>query len=249
MAKRSSRDARRGPPAVLVTCEHASARIPASHAPLFVGHERMLASHRGWDRDAATLAKTLARRLGVAAPLLGRVSRLLVDLNRPADDPDVFSPITARLAEHERAELIARHHDSHWRRVHAALEQRPAPVVHLAVHSFTPVRNGRRRAVDVGLLFDPARPREARLADELRDALQRHDRRLRVRFNEPYDGRHPGLTTSTRRILDDAHYAGLELELNQRFVRGSESRWRAVHAAVVAACVEVLGGGHTAERG
>ena len=33
-------------------------------------------------------------------------------------------------------------------------------VLHVAVHSFTPVLHGERRNADVGLLYDPARPRE-----------------------------------------------------------------------------------------
>ena len=64
-----------------MSCEHGGNRIPARWAPLFVGAERVLASHRGFDAGSAALAREIARALD--APLrLHTASRLLADANR-----------------------------------------------------------------------------------------------------------------------------------------------------------------------
>ena len=56
-AARSSRDE------LLLTCEHGGNRIPSGYAELFRGAEEVLASHRGWDPGALTLARHFARTL------------------------------------------------------------------------------------------------------------------------------------------------------------------------------------------
>ncbi len=100
-------------------------------------------------------------------------------------------------------------------------------MVHLAVHSFTPVLKGVERMVDVGILFDPERAFERRVAGRWRAALAERDPELRVRFNEPYDGRSDGLTTTLRSTFDAGEgpdYAGIELEVNQALI-GPDGRF------------------------
>ena len=86
-------------------------------------------------------------------------------------------------------------------------------VVHVAVHSFTPVLEGRMREVDIGVLYDPARDAERRIAGAWVEALKRRTD-LRVRRNQPYRGATDGLPTALRRALGEG-YAGFELELSQ----------------------------------
>lgn len=88
-------------------------------------------------------------------------------------------------------------------------------VLHLSVHSFTPVWKGTLRKADIGLLFDPSRALETALVRELRALLGRALPELRVRANYPYRGTSDGLTTIMRRKTDPTRYAGIELELNQ----------------------------------
>jgi predicted N-formylglutamate amidohydrolase len=98
-------------------------------------------------------------------------------------------------------------------------EKRGSRVVHIAVHSFTPILNGISRRADVGLLYDPARAGERELCARWQVALEGVDPSLRVRRNYPYRGTSDGFTTALRRIHSAAAYAGIEVELSQRLLR------------------------------
>jgi hypothetical protein len=39
-----------------------------------------------------------------------------------------------------------------------------------------------------------------------------------IEFNKPYLGIDDGLTTYLRTVYPDSHYAGIEIEINQKFV-------------------------------
>lgn len=63
--------AERGP-GLLITCEHGGNRVPAAYAPLFLGQDALLDSHRGLDIGSLVLARQLASHL--RAPLIVHVS-------------------------------------------------------------------------------------------------------------------------------------------------------------------------------
>lgn len=233
---------------VVLTCEHGGNRVPARYRRLFDGRERMLSSHRGWDPGALELARLLARRL--RAPLISAtVTRLLVDLNRSADNPTLFSHITAPLPDNEKERILAAHYRPYRGKVERAVQgaiRRGGAALHLSVHTFTPVFRGQRRAVDVGLLFDPARDAESAFCDRLLheivvtddDGLRR--RPLAVRPNEPYRGTDDGLTTALRTNLPSDRYLGIELEVSQRFPRRGGSAWERVQSRLAASLEAAL---------
>jgi len=205
---------------VVVSSEHGGNRVPQPYKPLFAGHEGLLATHRGWDPGTADLARRLAVAFGVEA-LISDITRLLVDLNRSAHHPRVFSEITRSLPRAERAALLERWHEPHRARVQeavAAAAERGRTVLHLGVHSFTPVLDGEERRADLALLYDPSRPRERWLAErwcaELRTTLPG----VRVRRNYPYRGRSDGLTTALRGRFPEERYLGIEIEVNQKLL-------------------------------
>ena len=204
------------PVRLVLTCEHGGCDIPSRWAGRFAGRERWLNSHRGWDAGAATCARVLQRVF--RCPLvLATTSRLLIDLNRPSGDPGLFSTATRGLPANERAELLARIHARHWNRVRRRIGEvlRDGPVLHVGVHTFTPVYRGCRRDTDIGLLFDPARHAEAAFARNWAEAIAAAQPRWTVAFNRPYHGADPGLTTSLRDEFPKG-YLGLELEINRR---------------------------------
>jgi predicted N-formylglutamate amidohydrolase len=207
--------------AFVVTCEHATAHVPAGWASELAGRRGLLRTHRGFDLGALRAARRIARRLGTTV-LAAEVTRLLVDANRSEENRGVFAGTNGVLTTDERERLLERYHRPHRARVvravQAGIEAR-GRVVHVAVHSFTPVLRGQRRPMDVGLLLDPRRPGEDRLAEAWRRALAEREPRLRVARNRPYRGWTDGLATTLRTRFDDPEYAGFELELNQRLVR------------------------------
>ncbi|MEQ9322166.1 MAG: N-formylglutamate amidohydrolase [Polyangiaceae bacterium] len=202
-------------PTLLLTCEHASRAVPRRYRALFADHEPLLASHRGWDPGALRLAQRLARLLD-AELFAGEATRLLVDLNRSRHHPRLLSEITRPLPRAERDRLLADHYDPFRNRFAARLDEAIArgPALHLSVHSFTPVLDGRARNVDLGLLYDPARPTELALCRAWARALA-ESLPLRVRRNAPYRGAADGHVTALRRRHPGAMYRGVEIEVSQ----------------------------------
>jgi predicted N-formylglutamate amidohydrolase len=113
-------------------------------------------------------------------------------------------------------------------------------VLHLGIHSFTPVLDGVTRKPDVALLYDPARPAERRLARAWSSALAGTLPSRVVRRNDPYRGNTDGLATAMRRELGATRYIGIEIEVNQRHV-GRGGRFPAwVGDALLGTLSEVL---------
>jgi predicted N-formylglutamate amidohydrolase len=228
--------------ALVLACEHATHSVPRRYRRLFNGRAALLDSHRGWDPGALELARALATRF--EAPLFrGVVTRLLVDLNRSLQSPTLFSEYALRLEEKERLALLARYWEPYRHAVRRCLEERleeSGRVLHFSVHSFTPKLRGDARRTDIGLLFDPRRPGEERLARALRAALQGALPELRIDMNEPYSGVSDGLTTTLRAEFPRARYLGVEFEVNQRFARGERPRWRALQRGIGDALARAL---------
>ena len=163
-----------GPDRLVITCEHAGNVVPERYRPLFVGHEHLLPTHRGWDPGALLLAREMAERF--AAPLFyDETTRLLADLNRSVGSPELHSEATRHLPLRERRELLDAYYHPHRQRVDAAMAEAVASgdrVVHVASHSFTPELNGHVRTADIGMLYDPGRPGEVAFATAWIDALR-----------------------------------------------------------------------------
>lgn len=215
-------------PVLLLSCEHASNRIPREYRSLFRGCHSLLAGHRGYDPGALACARVMGRRLH--APLIASAySRLLVDLNRSPGHRALFSARTRALPPEERRRLLACYYHPHRARVERWTESRVAAghrVVHVAVHSFTPVLEGVARRADIGLLYDPSRRSEASLCRRWRDALRETTGGLTVRRNYPYRGMSDGLTRHLRGRFPATRYAGIELEINQNLLRRATARER-----------------------
>jgi predicted N-formylglutamate amidohydrolase len=226
----------KSPATLLLTCEHGGNRVPAAYRALFHGAGRVLQSHQGYDIGALEAARFLQRRLN-AALISATVSRLVVDLNRSAGHRQLFSRFTRRLTETERARLLARHYDPYRHTVQRWIARRVArgaSVLHVSVHSFTPVLDGQVRRADIGLLYHPARPREVALAREWHGRLEAAQPGLLVRRNYPYRGISDGFIPALRREFPATRYAGIEIEINQRLALGDRGRWRGLLAAIAA---------------
>lgn len=222
---------------VLITCEHGGNLVPAEFAPLFRGRGRMLQSHRGWDPGALELAGAMAARL--QAPMcFALITRLLVDLNRSEESPTVMASWLHGLSDIDRLAIIRGHHRPYRRHVAATVQRllraRHSRVLHVSAHTFTPILRGQRRDVDIGVLFDPARLFESQVAALWMERLHEALPRLCVRGNEPYLGTDDGLTTHLRTQHPDARYAGIEIEVNQRFARRGGRAWVRLIGAISA---------------
>src|SRR5664279_2374466 len=105
---------------LILTCEHAGNVVPARYRPLFVGHEDLLPTHRGWDPGALLLAREMAKRF--PAPLyFEEATRLLVDLNRSIGNPELHSEASRHLTLRGRREILDVYYHPHRRTVDEAV--------------------------------------------------------------------------------------------------------------------------------
>lgn len=211
---------------LMITCEHGGNHVPPEYARLFRGCRNALDSHLGWDPGALKLARDLSRTL--KAPLFfSETTRLLVDLNRSTGNPRLFSEFTRSLPRETRSALLAEHYlpfRLSARQWAGRLISGGGSLLHLSIHSFTPVLDGVERNADLGLLYDPRRAGEKAFCAALKEKLIPRLPGLRVRFNYPYRGVADGHTTSLRRHFPK-RYIGIEIEVNQRLPLGPEKDW------------------------
>lgn len=228
---------RRGPQ-VLLTCDHASARLPG---PLRWPHEDLawVGTHWSYDLGAAAIAHELSALL--QAPLVcSRFSRLLVDPNRtPQQDSFIVSQIQgAPLALNQGLSPAARQwrqnqfYESYHRAIDALLhEQRRAHTSPLlvSIHTFTPVYQGQTRTMQGGVLFDAHEALAKRFCEGLR--AQGWD----FEENAPYSG-YDGLIDGVARHgrAHDCPY--VELEVRQDLASHPLTRAGIVQAIANTAC-------------
>jgi predicted N-formylglutamate amidohydrolase len=197
-------------------------------------------------RSAAIGALVCAREFAsaFAAPLVySTTSRLLVELNRSPHHPDIFSSMTRNLPAEERERIMERYYSPYRGEVESHVARSAARgerVLHISCHSFTPRMNGVARSADIGLLYDPARKREAEFCQAWQSTIERLAPRWRVRRNYPYRGSDDGLTTYLRSRFDGGVYRGIEIEVNQKFPLGDARIWRAARRTLLASLREML---------
>ncbi len=210
---------------MILTCEHATSAIPAPYAELMAGARHLLQTHRAYDIGARQVCRALEELADGA--VYGECSRLLVDLNRSPGHPRLFSEFSSDLPRPEKDRVLARCYSPFRETALAAIGQtmsRHGEVLHLSIHSFTPVLHGKIRSNDLGILYDPRRQREKSCARRLADEMRAIDRHLSVRMNHPYRGVADGHTTALRRRFASEAYLGLEIEINQRLLGDDRGR-------------------------
>jgi predicted N-formylglutamate amidohydrolase len=201
----------------IITCEHAGHEVPEQYEKNFRAQSEILQSHRGWDAGAFQVAEFFSEYL--SAPLYAtHTTRLLVEANRSLDNPQLFSEFTKALPKADLKEILEQYYFPYRNAVEEDITVMNKPVIHLSFHSFTPVLHSIERQVDVGLLFDPARNLENHICEAwFRNLCMALPDKM-IKLNEPYQGTDDGFTTYLRKRFPDDMYAGIEIEINQKFV-------------------------------
>lgn len=204
--------------ALILTCEHASQDVPAAFSSMFKGEQALLDSHRGIDKGAQAIFNAFKQALP-AESLSGKYTRLLIDLNRSEDHPQLFSELTCNLSLKDKEAILNDVYKPFRTQVllwaKKALKERQR-IIHLSLHSFTPNLNGQERTTDIGFLYHPGHPQEAAFARAWRKNLRPSLEGFELHMNRPYQGKSDGHTQSLRQLFDEQSYIGLELEVNQK---------------------------------
>lgn len=175
---------------LVLTCDHASNFVPPEYGGLGLSKSE-LAEHIAWDPGALAVARGISSRLDTAL-IETRISRLVLDCNRPLDAPDLISEVSETtpvpgnksLSAADRKARIARCWRPFHNAVDAVIEDRNDAGLAswlVSVHSFTPVYKGVRRPWHIGIIHDD----DTRLAEPLIAAL-REIPGITVGVNEPY---------------------------------------------------------------
>ncbi len=173
---------------LLLLCDHAAAALPEGYGQLGLD-PGLFATHIAYDIGAAQVTRALAARFQAAA-VLGRWSRLLIDLNRGADDPTLVMKLSDgsiipgnRVAGPEEVARRSRDfHEPYHSAITTELDRIGPKAAIISIHSFTPSWKGKPRPWEVGVLWD----KDKRLAGPLMTRLAQHA--FLWGDNEPYSG-------------------------------------------------------------
>lgn len=202
----------------LITCEHASNKIPKEYAGLFYPHKKLLETHRGWDIGSLECYLALCKAIPCCHQQ-AKWSRLLIELNRSLPHPNLSSSITKNLDKPAQQRIIQQYYLPYHENVIKQIEhllRYHQRILHISVHSFTPVLNNVERNADIGLLYDPKRQNERDFCYQFKHSIKANQTALNVRMNYPYLGTSDGLTTLLRKQYSKRTYLGIELEMNQK---------------------------------
>jgi len=213
---------------LLITCEHADNHIPEPYSGIFNGYENLLQSHRGLDIGALELAGFLSEELNVDL-LANKTTRLLVDVNRSLYRRTLFSEVTKSLSKDEKEFILAQYYYPYRKRIEQTIlsyVQQKFFLLHISIHSFAPVLDGKIRNTDIGILYNPVRFSEKALAKIWRSQILSQNNTINVRYNYPFLGKPDGLPAFFRKKYSDEQYAGFEFEVNQKYPIGNSAEWQ-----------------------
>lgn len=229
---------------LVITVDHAGNFVPPELENLGLPQAE-LSRHIGWDIGAAGLARAVARRLKAPA-VLARVSRLVIDPNRPLGDPDSVpcvsdgSPVPGN-RNLSAAELAARA-DLFFHPYHRAVEREierlrragRTPAV-LSLHSFTPRLSaaGAPRPWHIGVMYSYDRA----LASHLISAFGA-GKDVVVGDNEPYSGFIHGYALKRHGLAQNLPHAQLEVRQDLLSDDGGQERWAEAIAGAMAAWMD-----------
>ena len=215
----------------LVTCDHATNRVPdwVAGGDLGIAPADM-ARHIAFDPGAAGVAKALAERLDSPC-VLSDFSRLVIDPNRGEDDPTLLMKLydgtIIPANRHADSAELAMRMDRLYRPYHEAcarMAARQGNTVIVSVHSFTPCLRGRApRPWQVGILYSH---RDERLSRALLRLLQA-EADLCVGDNEPYSGHLPGDAIDRHALGPGRHNTLIELRNDQIASPEQQAAWAA----------------------
>lgn len=215
----------------VIVCDHASARIPRALAATFGVSPENMQRHVALDIGAAALSVGLAAALDMPA-VIAAYSRLVIDLNRAPDHPELIPPSSdgvrvpgnmnltpaARAARmdalfHPFQDAVATETARARMRTH-----RPCM---LAIHSFTPaLQDGVLRPWHAAVLWN----KEEALAHAFADGILKARPETVLGMNTPYtlkDARFKGSTVS--RHAEEAGLPYLFLEVRQDLLQADHA--------------------------
>ena len=206
----------------VLTCEHGGNNIVKEYEQYFNNCQSVLATHQGYDIGALDVFNFLKPLSDYSK--YSTTSRLLIELNRSLHHKNLFSKYTKTIPLSEKQNIIDNYYLVYRNEVEAVVKSyidNKHSVIHISVHSFTPVLNNIKRNLDIGLLYDSKRKEEKNFCKKLKEEIKNLNPTIKLRYNYPYLGKADGFTTYLRKQFSK-NYIGIELEINQKFSKSNK---------------------------
>ncbi len=228
---------------VILLCEHAENNIPAEFGDLGLSDISVLGGHHGFDPPMKKITEILAHKINASA-ILGRNSRLVIDLNRKLEDNDLIPehyfgyniPANYALDDIDRAARIACYyapfHAQVTFQINRLQKMGKTPLI-FSLHSFTenPGEAHPARPWDIGLLYNE----NHEVADFFDAFISKHHPKFKIGHNEPYSLK-TLKTTSVITHGEEKNLPYLMIELkNEVFDRGEQTHeeWADIFANIL----------------
>jgi predicted N-formylglutamate amidohydrolase len=226
---------------ILTIVDHASNYIP-DRIDLGID-SALLDTHIAWDIGAAALAESLG-----FPTFLAVVSRLVVDLNREQNAPEIVPSISDGISiPGNMCDPGARIADF-WFPYHRALEDKISamrPDMLVSLHSFTPSLSsspGETRPWEIGILYNED-DRAARIAIPLLEAAG-----VIVGDQLPYSGRILNATMNRHGEATGTPYLGIEVRQDLIDTTDGVAKWARILLPVIEKCVKQFGSNNEEHR-
>ncbi|WP_339916683.1 N-formylglutamate amidohydrolase [Yeosuana marina] len=206
---------------LVLTCEHGGNHIPEMFKLYFKNNLDILETHKGYDLGSFDVFNTL-KPLSTYS-MFSKTSRLLIELNRSLHHKSLFSEYSKSLSKTEKENLVDTYYLPYRNEVETIIKnliESKENVLHISIHSFTPILNTTERYCDIGLLYDSSNSKERLFCKQLKTGINILKPNLNVRYNYPYLGKADGFTTYLRKQFPE-NYLGIELEINQKFSKNN----------------------------
>jgi len=234
----------------LVTCDHATNRVPSCLGGSLGISPDDMARHIAFDIGAQGLSRALADELD-SPQIETDFSRLVIDPNRGEDDPTLVRklydgtiiPANRTVDEAEVERRLAAFH----RPYHDAYEALAVDKAICAIHSFTPQLRGRaRRPWQIGILSSTDRRfvdpfiAALRSSDALQQAARDIGEPLCIGDNEPYVGNLPNDAIDRHALSHDRHNVLIELRSDLIETEADQRKWAALLAPLLEATLKTV---------
>ena len=174
---------------LVLTCAHASNALPEGYSWSENDQKYFANEHWAWDPAALKTAVDLASRLKVSL-LHSLYTRLIADVNRDVTENDVFRrsgdgrevELNHDLTEEEEVKRVIIYHASYYHAL-KELSEKVKPDFVVAIHTFTPLYEGKKRTLEIGVNFDKSDELGQRLYEGIKE------KGYNVEMNQPYSGK------------------------------------------------------------
>ncbi len=208
---------------LVLSCEHAVDTIPDKYRDLFQKPLSSRLQKKAMDHGALNITKQISQILHCDFTQ-NSVSRLLIDCNRSLANKRCFSKYSNTLSEAEKQTLIDQYYTPFRQQTKALIDQHieaNRQVLHISIHTFSPILRGFRQNAGIGLLYDTKRHGEKEVARIWHGLLLQETPSYRIRYNYPFPGNSDSYTKTLRHTYAEKDYLGIEMEVNQALLKTS----------------------------